>query len=288
LVNSHAVTVSSVGSGQATSGPRTVDVADLAEELGYEEQLRYPDQWRQRAAPEWTMEADDVLLRYIFRNSRPGRHLEFGTWQGEGVLRCLEECDATIWTINVLEGEAKEDGGWAYSSEEHLVGAESRAGERLVTTETTWVRTDAYGLVGHRYLARGLGHRVCQIYCDSRKWDTRQYPDAFFDSVFIDGGHSPGVVHSDTWKAIPLVAKGGLVMWHDFCPRADALQANETAAQVTNQLLGEWPQVSAYFDRLFWVAPSWLLVGVRNSRPVDPPRGLAARVRRLLSRASGH
>lgn len=276
------------GSSSKTTGPRTVTIDNLGAELGYEEQLRYPDAWRQRAPPEWTMEADDLLLRYLFRNKRPARHLEFGTWQGEGVLRCLEECNATIWTINVLEGESSDEGGWVYSSEEHLIGAEALAGERLVTNTTTWVRTDAYSLIGHRYLSRKMGHRVCQIYCDSRTWDTRNYPDGFFDTVFIDGGHAGDIVHSDTWKAIALVPRGGLVLWHDFCPRADALAANATAAKVTTQLLGEWAALAGFFDQLFWVEPSWLLVGVRNNRPVNPPRGLAARVRRLIARASRH
>ena len=246
-------------------GLETVGVAHLHTALVCTDRLQFPRAWRRRPVSEWTMESDDVLLRYIFRHFRPNRHLEFGTWEGDGVLRCLEECDATVWTVNLLEGETKDDGAWAYGSEERLVGAVSGRRERLVTSATTWVRTDAYGQIGHKYLARNLGHRVCQIYCDSRTWDTTHYPPGFFDTAFIDGGHVADVVHSDSWKAIALVRAGGLVMWHDFAPRSDARDSSVTAAQVTNQLLVDWSSISECFDRLFWIEPSWLLVGVRNA-----------------------
>ena len=62
-----------------------------------------------------------------------------------------------------------------------------------------------------------------------------------------------------------LVRAGGLVMWHDFAPRSDARDSSVTAAQVTNQLLVDWSSISECFDRLFWIEPSWLLVGVRNA-----------------------
>jgi len=258
-------------------GLETVEVEDLHRTLRCVDRLHFPAAWRQRPVSEWTMESDDVVLRYIFRHVRPARHLEFGTWEGDGVLRCVEECDATVWTLNLLEGESKADGTWAYGSEEHLVGAPSRRGERLVTSATTWIRTDAYGLIGHKYLSRRLGHRVCQIFCDSRTWDISQYPDGFFDTALVDGGHVADVVHSDTWKAITLVRPGGLVMWHDFSPRADARAASTTAAQVTDQLHEEWSAISKCFDRLFWIDPSWLLVGIRNTGAGTRRRGVKAR-----------
>ena len=63
----------------------------------------------------WDTEKDDALiLRYIYQNHQPRRHLEFGTWQGFGTCLCLESCAATVWTINLPDGEAKADGTWAY------------------------------------------------------------------------------------------------------------------------------------------------------------------------------
>lgn len=58
----------------------------------------------------------------------------------------------------------------------------------------TYHRTDAGGYIGRIYRERGLGHRVRQVYCDSRDWNTANYPADFFDSVLIDGGHQPDVV----------------------------------------------------------------------------------------------
>src|SRR5262249_35354318 len=156
----------------------------LRRELQFAERLPSPEPPIARPPSEWTMASDDVVLRYVFRNFRPDRHLEFGTWEGDGVLRCVEECDAIVWTINLLEGETKDTGEWAYGAEERLVGATGIHGERLVTTDTTWIRTDAYGMIGHKYLSRNFGHRVCQIYCDSRIWSADKYPAGFFDTAF--------------------------------------------------------------------------------------------------------
>jgi len=80
-------------------------------------------------------------------------------------------------------------------------------------------------VVSRRYREAGFGHRVCQIYCDSRTWDTSAYPRDFFDSVLIDGGHSADVVLSDTRKAFEVTRPGALIMWHDFCPDPTVLGA---------------------------------------------------------------
>lgn len=210
------------------------------------------------------MEADDYILRYVFRHVRPLRHLEFGTWQGDGVLRCVEECEATVWTVNALEGERRLNGEWAYASLSSGDPRQSTAwSESLVTNDGVWVRTDAYGQIGRRYLDAGWGKRVCQIYADSREWDTRAYPDGFFDTAFIDGGHTADVVESDTRQAMRLVRRGGLVIWHDFCPLDEVTQACESTRDVVHFVNSHIGELGNAFTRLFWVEPSWLLFGVR-------------------------
>ena len=84
--------------------------------------------------------------------------------------------------------------------------------------EQEYHQTDAGLFIGQHYRDAGFGHRVCQIYCDSRDWDTAAYPSDFFDSALIDGGHIEEVVASDTRKALSVTRSGGLIMWHDFCP----------------------------------------------------------------------
>ena len=240
----------------------TVQVDELQRTLGFNDAIDFPQQWRVQPLPNWKMAADDVILRYVFRNLRPCRHLEFGTWRGEGVVRCVEECDATVWTINVLTGEARPNGDWAYGE---LVegGAQAPWSEQLLTNGGLWMRTDSYGQIGRYYLDAGWGNRVCQIYADSREWDTRAYPDGFFDTAFIDGSHIADVVENDTRKAVRLVRSGGLVVWHDFCPLEEVTRACESTRDVVTYIRAHLDELRPHFTKLFWVEPSWLLFGMR-------------------------
>lgn len=243
----------------------SVSVEQLQEVLGFRQPLQFPEKWRDHPLGDWSMEPDDVVLRYIFRGLDPLRHLEFGTWLGDGVLRCVEECGATVWTINVLEGESTTSGEWAYATRlDDLHDMPLGWTESLTTDGGVWVRTDAYGAIGRKYLAAGWGRRVCQIYCDSRQWDTRAYADGFFDSVFIDGGHAKDIVEHDTNIATRLVRSGGLVMWHDFCPRPDVCEKCPSTVGTTSFVSTCAPRLLRDFRRLFWIEPSWLLLGIRR------------------------
>jgi hypothetical protein len=241
-----------------------ISVDHLHQHLGFREPLQYPVEWRNRPVKDWTMESDGFVLRYLFRNFRPNRHLEFGTWEGDGVIRCVEECDATVWTLNLLEGECKAGGEWTYATDDPSLAGKSANAERLVTNHGTWVRTDAYGMIGHKYLERGLGHRVCQIYADSRRWDTAHYPDGFFDSIFVDGGHAPDVVRADTKHSLRLLRRGGLLIWHDFCPLEAAADISPAARDVAEYIAAEQHVLRRRFSPLMWIAPSWLLIGIKT------------------------
>lgn len=216
----------------------------------------------------WKMEIHDApIFRYLYRNFCPKRHLEFGTWQGAGVVYCLEECDATVWTLNMPFGESKADGGAAYSGAGESYGLGTTLAkewaERLGLPQQDAYRTDSFGFIGRFYLEKQLGARVCQIYCDSTQWDTSNYPPDFFDSALIDGGHEAHVVLSDTQKALSLLRPGGLIMWHDFCPpvrnRFEVVQGVMSGIEQASELL------SASLEKLFWVEPSWILVGIKKS-----------------------
>jgi len=92
-----------------------VTVDDLARRMGFAEPLEYPSSSRQKHLIDWKMEIDDsAIFRYLYRNFRPRRHLEFGTWRGTGTLYCLEECSATVWTLNIPDGEVAIDGTRTY------------------------------------------------------------------------------------------------------------------------------------------------------------------------------
>src|SRR5262245_64767677 len=118
-----------------------VGVDEIGCRLGFSAKIEFSEEFRSLPLSQWKFEADDCVLRYVFRNFRPCRHLEFGTWLGDGVVRCVEECDATVWTVNALEGETLADGSWAYSARHSEVpGGGGSWAESMTTDHDTWVR----------------------------------------------------------------------------------------------------------------------------------------------------
>lgn len=215
---------------------------------------------------------DDSVIRYLMRKLAPRRHLEFGTWKGEGVMRVLESCDASVWTLNLWEGEDKADGTWAYGEStnmpdwEILPQFEQRYGRMLD------LRTDAGALIGHKYLAAGMGHRVNQIYCDSRKWDDLAYPDGFFDSAFVDGGHDAETARSDMYRALRLLRPGGLLLLHDFCPDPSVNAQNPSTVGVTAMVAEELSTLRELCEDVFYIEGTWLLCAVRKRQITEQDR----------------
>lgn len=241
----------------------------LHERLKLNEAYVPPAASRGRALHEWRMEENDSpILRYLYRHARPRRHLEFGTWEGRGALDCLQECDATVWSINLREGETNEEGRWAYDA--WLDEFECAPGNSIVTRTArngrTVVRTDALGAIGRLVHEHDLGHRFCQIYCDSQQWDSSSLSDGFFDSALIDGGHTEDVVTSDTLNALRLVRTGGLIMWHDYCPDVTAQQSCSSIRGVVDAIRQLAAVINRHCSDWFWIEPSWILLGVRNDR----------------------
>ena len=219
----------------------------------------------------WKMERDDApIFEYIYKSARPRRHLEFGTWQGWGAALCLESCSATVWTLNLPDGESKPDGSWAYG--ERVADPSAAPAGEIVSADhgedqngqVVYHRTDAGSYVGHIYREKGLGHRVCQIYCDSRDWDISNYPADFFDSALIEGGHQPEVVVSDTRKALKVLRPGGLILWHDFCPLPEIRSQFASVKGVTEGVETVLLELDAQLARMCWIDPSWILVGIKK------------------------
>lgn len=274
---------------QSTAAPPAPDpILDIAHipanairlRLNYADPLDYKPRTSDLAL--LRMEFDDSqVLRYLYRNHAPKRHLEFGTWEGQGALCCLEACQATVWSINLRDGEKDGSGRWAYRRVYNV------AQSGLPHEGAAIYQTDAGAFIGHLVREAGLGHRLCQIYCDSRAWDISPYPPGFFDSVLIDGGHDPETVRADTRKALILARGGGLVIWHDFCPDPAVFERRDCSCHgVIEGLRTIWPEVVDKLADVFWVENTWLLVGVRAAElalaGVDEtpthvtPRGAAA------------
>lgn len=240
-----------------------VHVDDLHRVLGFSEQAVAKHSSLEKTFKTWRMEDDDSpIFRYLYRNFKPDRHLEFGTWQGTGVTYVAEECDATIWTLNLFEGEKHKDQNDAYGVYDDPELNKWADFIGLQVNEKKYHHTDAFGYIGREYLSRDLGHRVCQIYADSKKWDISKYPEGFFDSVLIDGGHFSDVVMNDTLKALKLVRSGGLILWHDVCP--EMYHEFDYVHSVMDGIKAVWPEVNRQLQKAFWVRPSFILVGIKK------------------------
>ena len=244
------------------TGIEAVAAAAVHTRLGYATPLQLPPATLTKPLVRWRMQEDDQpIFRWLYRHHQPRRHLEFGTWRGEGACYLLEETRATVWTINLFEGEAKPDGGYAYG--ESLADPPPGVRGRTLRDGRVEHQTDAFGCIGSEFRRRGLGHRVCQVHCNSLEWDTRNLPLGFFDSVLVDGGHDPAVVESDTRKALPLLRAGGLMLWHDFCLDDDVRTRCSSVRGVSDGVAAMHDTLRAGFADLFWIEPSWILVGVR-------------------------
>ena len=60
-----------------------------------------------------------------------------------------------------------------------------------------------------------VASKVEQLFADSKVLDVSPWA-ASCDLVFVDGSHAYSYVVSDSAKALELVARGGLVLWHDY------------------------------------------------------------------------
>jgi predicted O-methyltransferase YrrM len=232
----------------------------------------------------WRMEDHDApILKYLYKNLKPKRHLEFGTWYGFGASLVAENSPATIWTLNLWEGEKKPTGENLYGhvevelpaaaqqvdAEDKIKGLFSFLRKPLTpvqkpTPQRIFKASDSGELIGRLYRERGLGHRVNQIYCDSMDWDTSAYPDGFFDTIMIDGGHGENIVQNDTRKSLRLLRSGGLMIWHDYCPDAEIVRDFPTSKGVVEAINTMHGHLEVYFDTLHWIVPSYILIGVKK------------------------
>jgi FkbM family methyltransferase len=228
-----------------------VAVENLGHALGFARPYVATRLYRHSLAAFNTERDETPIFEFIYSNFQPRRHLEIGTWEGHGTATVARVSDAEIWTVNLPDGERDAEGNLLYP-------------HPTVLDPSTNQPSDAGAAIGWRYRAAGFGARVHQIFCNSLDLDVGQWSPGFFDSVFIDGGHAVEVVTSDTEKTIPLLRSGGLMIWHDFCPEPVTVSQNEApkgvvAAVATN--LSRWrPQ----FAKMFWIRPSWILVGIKN------------------------
>jgi predicted O-methyltransferase YrrM len=249
---------------ETSAGFRRVQMEKLHEELGFTERLDAVCTGNTETFQEWDMETrDQPVLRYIFRNFRPKRHLEFGTGQGRSTVYCLEECDATVYTINAPTGAIDmADGRTLYPMGPKETEAAREWGKRLGIDVKEGCAADTLIFIGREYMEKGYGRRVCQIYSDSVIWETKNFPDGFFDSVFIDGSREISTLINDTKKAIPLLRPGGIILWYNFFvphTKEELLIDNSVTGFIASRQV--W--LEPFTTKMFWIYPSKIYLGVR-------------------------
>lgn len=216
-----------------------VDADQLQPIFGPKAKLEISEEAKAKPLSDWKMELDDApILRALWRALAPSRHFEFGTWEGFGTALIASATEAEIWTVNLAEGESGPDGRTLYGA------------------------TDTGSFVGRLYREAGFANRVHQILSDSRALDTSYFETRQMDTVLIDGGHTPEVVASDTEKALRMLRPGGTCVWHDFCPDPEALRHNLAPLGVVQAIIQNFALWAPFFERLFWIRKSWILVGL--------------------------
>ena len=221
---------------------------------------------------DWNMARDDgPILARIIRWVSPRRHLEFGTWKGFGACLVIDNSPATVWTINLWEGELHPEGGAAYSEplpQKIKRGLLEKLWGKQSSTDAAVIQTDARERIGIMIHDKKLGHRVNHVFCDSKKWDTSAYSEGFFDTIFIDGGHQTDVVASDTQKALPLLRDGGVIFWHDFCLDQNVRKKFQHVNTVIAGVGAVAEEIKKQGISLYWIDPSWLLCGIKGNVPI--------------------
>jgi predicted O-methyltransferase YrrM len=227
----------------------------------------------------WKMEMHDApIFEYIYREFKPRRHLEFGTWYGYGACLVAENCPATIWTINLWEGEKKPTGENIYAHVEVELPSQQQPSTDLpprkgifsilskkatpstAISQRIFKASDSGELIGRLYREKGFGNRVNQVYCNSLDWDATAYPDSFFDTVLIDGGHGKDIVKNDTLKSMRLLRSGGLMMWHDYCPEEEIMRDFPTCKGVVDAIVEMEANLKKEFKEPKWLFPSFILI----------------------------
>ena len=113
--------------------------------------------------------------------------------------------------------------------------------------------------IGSYFRDSDLADQITQLVCDSRDLDTTPYSHSM-DLVFVDGDHSYDLVKNDTVKALELLAPAGIILWHDYAPKAPGI------VQFVKEFTGDRP--------VFRITNTSLLVYIDGVDPMsfDPKK----------------
>jgi hypothetical protein len=63
--------------------------------------------------------------------------------------------------------------------------------------------------------------------------------------------------------ALKVLRPGGMILWHDFCPRESVAEKFDSVRGVTEGVAWVLPLLKKSLTRMAWINPSWLLIGIK-------------------------
>jgi predicted O-methyltransferase YrrM len=131
----------------------------------------------------------------IVNKVKPKTIFEIGTFEGRTTLNmALNAPEANIYTLDLpVSG---------------LEAVESK----VEVGEIAYINKD---VSGSRFIGKSVAQQIHQLLGDSATFDFSPFYDSI-DLMFIDGSHAHDYVLNDTEKALKLIKKGGIILWHDY------------------------------------------------------------------------
>lgn len=140
-----------------------------------------------------------LAIAALVRHRRPRTILEIGTFDGNTALQMAgnASADARVFTLDLPPDRAPaapldpRDHAYVRDAERHR----------------------------RKYERSPLAARITQWLGDSATFDfAAALGGRPVDLAFVDGSHAYDYVRGDTARILPLMAPGGLVLWHDYTP----------------------------------------------------------------------
>lgn len=140
------------------------------------------------------------ILANLARNCAPGSAIfEIGTFDGRTSINLAMNSPAScpVYTLDLPPDVATK---FAIAEGERHMVDKPRSGARCER---------------YRDSHPEVVNRIHQLYGDSAAFDYTPYRDSC-SLVFVDGSHAYDYALSDTRAAMSLVARGGVIIWHDY------------------------------------------------------------------------
>lgn len=180
-----------------------------------EEMAPVPTEFAVSRPPDWggSMTITEISsLCHLVAARRPRKVLEIGSFRGLTTLNiAMNAPEAEIHTLDLPPGVSP--GSTAFDTND----------VNIITSRG-----------GYYYESRPEAARIFQHYGDTATFDYEEIGGGV-DFCLIDAAHSYEYVRNDTAKTLPLMADGGMILWHDY-GRNDFLADPEDAWGVTRFL----------------------------------------------------